>query len=314
MIFLLIVCTLLAVIFAGGYYAYHTAFFSSGRARDDRHSDRDNGSLGSEVGQWIRQLRDRPCEPVSIRSFDGLELFGRYYPLHDGAPLFIGFHGYHSSSFVDFSGGSQLIDQLGCNLLLVDQRAHGKSGGHTITFGIKERWDVVEWVRYALERFGPETKIILMGVSMGAATVLMASDLDLPDNVRGIIADCPYSSPKAIIRKVAKQRGIPDGLAWPFVKIGAKVYGGFDIDETDAARAVKAAQTPILILHGEADGFVPCEMSDLTAENPARVTRHTFPNADHGLSFLTDSNRYRQLVTEFVCNVLLERNKHSENR
>ena len=258
-----------------------------------------------EMARIYHQLNDRTCEFVTIFSHDGLKLSGRYYHVKDGAPLDIGFHGYRSSCLTDFSGGSELSFQLEHNVLLVDERAHGKSEGRSITFGIQERQDVLSWVDYAVERFGEDTKILLYGVSMGAATVLMASDLDLPENVKCIIADCPYSSPEKIIRKVAVQMGISDRLAWPFVKIGAKIYGGFDISETDAARAVKNAKVPILILHGEADGFVPCEMSEeVYLSNTEKVQRYTFPGADHGISHLVDTPRYRQIVTEFIQKVL----------
>ena len=94
---------------------------------------------------------------------------------------------------------------------------------------------------------------------MGAATVLMAAGLDLPENVKGIIADCPYSSPGDIIRKVARDMHMPDRLAWPFVKIGGRVYGGFDVDEMAAGRARQHANVTILLLHGLMDSFVPCE-------------------------------------------------------
>ena len=306
MVLLILLCIVVAVLLGGGYYAYRVAFFSPKNDRDRIPST--NGHqydpYREEMARVFKLLQDRPCEFVTIQSYDGLTLSGRYYHTKDGAPLDIGFHGYRSSPMTDFSGGSELSINLGHNVLLVDERAHGKSQGKTIAFGIKERWDVLSWVYYALERFGMDTKIVLYGVSMGAATVLMASDLDLPENVKGIIADCPYSSPKAIIRKVAKQMGLPAWLAWPFVKIGAKVYGGFDIDETDAARAVKNTKTPIMIIHGESDGFVPCEMSDIVSENPECVTRYTFPGADHGISYLVDGDRYKKLVTEFMQNVL----------
>ena len=264
MIFILLLCVVLLVLLGGGYYAYRVAFFSpmKDRERIPSTSGHQYDPYREEMARIYHQLNDRPCEFVTIFSHDGLKLSGRYYHVKDGAPLDIGFHGYRSSCLTDFSGGSELSFQLKHNVLLVDERAHGKSEGRTITFGIQERQDVLSWVDYAVERFGGDVKILLYGVSMGAATVLMASELDLPENVKGIIADCPYSSPEKIIRKVAVQMGISDRLAWPFVKIGAKVYGGFDISETDAARAVKNAKVPILIIHGEADGFVPCEMSE----------------------------------------------------
>ena len=301
-LFLFLLCAVAAILLMGGYYTYRIAFYSPKKGRDkiSTFASHKYDPYRKEINRLFCQLSDRPYEEVSIVSFDGLTLFGRYYHVKDGAPLDIGFHGYRSSALTDFAGGSELSFSMGHNLLLVDERAHGRSEGRAITFGIQERWDADSWVRYAVERFGADIEIILYGISMGAATVLMAAGLDLPENVKGIIADCPYSSPRDIIRKVAKDMHMPDRLSWPFVKIGGRVYGGFDVDETDAARAVKQAKVPILIIHGESDSFVPCEMSDIVSENPALITRCTFPGADHGFSYLVDTPRYRKIVTDFV--------------
>lgn len=310
MIYLLILlCLAAAALLAGGFYTYRVAFFSPKKGRDkiSAFTSHKYDPYRKEINRLFCQLSDRPCEDVSIESFDGLTLFGRYYHVRDGAPLDIGFHGYRSSALTDFAGGSELSFSMGHNLLLVDERAHGRSQGRTISFGILERQDVVRWADYAANRFGKDTPIFLYGLSMGAATVLMASDLKLPPNVKGIIADCPYASAKDIIRKVARDMHLPDRLAWPFVRIGARLFGGFDIDETDACRAVKNAKVPILIIHGESDSFVPCEMSDIVSVNPALVSRHTFPGADHGFSYLVDTPRYRKVVTEFVEKALSEK-------
>ena len=129
---------------------------------------------------------------------------------------------------------------MGFNLLMVDERACCRSEGHTITFGIEERYDVLSWIRYAIGRFGQEKKILLGGISMGAGTILMASQMDLPPQVKGIIADCPFTSPEAIIRKVIRDLKISDQLTWPLVKLGARLYGHLDLDRwADAAEAVK---------------------------------------------------------------------------
>ena len=144
-----------------------------------------------------------PYEQVYITSFDGTKLAARYYHLSDSAALQIQFHGYRSTAVRDFSGGFQLAQKMGRNLLVVDQRASGKSEGTTICFGIKEKYDCLEWIKYALERFG-DIPIMLTGVSMGGATVLMASELDLPENVKCIVSDCPYTSPYEIIAREFK--------------------------------------------------------------------------------------------------------------
>ncbi len=300
------VLLLLAAILAIAGFAYRITCFSpkAGREKIPSATGDQYTPYREEMKRIFQQLRDRPCEFVTVTSHDGLTLSGRYYHTADGAPLSIGFHGYRSSYITDFSGGSELILQMGHNLLLIDERAHGKSQGHSIAFGIQERHDVQIWTQWAVDRFGPEVQILLYGVSMGGATVLMASNLPLPQNVKGIIADCPYSSAEAIIRQVGQKAGYPTNILWPFVWLGARLFGGFDLTETTAGEALKAARVPVLIIHGEADNFVPCEMSDLASCNPALITRHTFPGADHGISYLVDTPRYHQIVKEFVKNIL----------
>lgn len=306
MFILFLLIALSAVFFGGAYYAYRVAFFAPAENRDKAPSVKGTAydPYREEMRRIYRALKDRPFETVTVTSHDGLTLSGRYYHNCDGAPLDLCFHGYRSSSLTDFSGGCELCFDMGHNVLLVDQRAHGASGGRTITFGIKERRDVLTWVQYCLDRFGEDVKIVLQGVSMGGATVLMASEFDLPLNVRGIIADCPFSRPMDVILHVGKSMPVPDWLIKPFVTLGARIFGGFDINEMDAFRAVEMAKLPILILHGEADTYVPCTMSDVYSCNRRMVQRHTFPGAEHGISYLVDTQRYQKIVREFLDKVL----------
>ena len=307
MILLILLVLLLIFVFGGSYYAYRIAFYNP-PADPDKAPSLD-GSIyepyRQEITRLYRQIRDRECETVTIYAEDGLKLFGRYYHVKDGAPVDICFHGYRSRPFTDFAGGSEMSFEMGHNVLLVDQRAHGRSEGRTISFGIRERWDVLNWVDYCVKRFGSNTQILLYGVSMGAATVLMASGLELPANVRGIIADCPYSVPLDIILHVGKSNPLPQWLIRPFIIIGAKVFGGFDIREADAVRAVANANIPILMIHGESDSFVPPAMSEAAQlANTSVVIRETFPGAGHALSYLSNTSRYRQIVCDFVNHIL----------
>lgn len=292
---------------AGAYGFYRYIFYSPvGKQNDDRALPLPSKSEEADrrALELIDALNARPYERVSITSFDGLRLNGRYYHVREGAPLFIMCHGYRGTPSRDFSGGADICFASGRNVLLIEERAHCGSEGHTISFGINERRDCADWCRWAAERFG--VPIILVGISMGAATVLMASALDLPENVRGIIADCPYTSPQAIIRKVGAAQGIPVSLALPLAKLGARIFGGFSLDTpADAAEAVRHARIPILLLHGDADDFVPCDMSrEIAAANPALIEFHTFPGAWHGASYLVDTGRYTRLVNGFCERVL----------
>lgn len=309
MFLIVLLCITAAILIGGAYYAYRIAFFSPGKDRDHVPSPKEAqyDPYREEMKRIYYQLHDRPCEFVSIWSDNGLKLSGRYYHVEDGAPLDICFHGYRSHAFTDFSGGSELSFQMGHNVLLIDQRAHGKSEGRTISFGILERRDVLSWVEYAIERFGTDVQILLFGVSMGGATVLMASDLELPENVKGIISDCPYANAMDIILDVAKKTDMPfpQWLIKPFVVMGARIFGGFDILETDAIRGVQNSRVPILLIHGEDDRYVPCTMSEgVAAANPDIVCRHTFPTAAHGISYLVDTPRYHRIVKEFMKKVL----------
>lgn len=304
---ILLFCAAALVMLIGAYYAYRIAFYSPIGTRDQVVNPKDPqyDPYRSEMQRIYRQLKDRPYETVTIHAQDGLFLSGRYYHVKDGAPLDICFHGYRSHAFTDFSGGAELSMAMGHNLLLADQRAHGKSQGRTISFGILERLDVLCWVEFAIRRFGSDVKILLYGVSMGGATVLMSSDLELPMNVKGIVADCPYAKPLDIILYVGKDTSFPRWLVKPFTVLGAKIYGGFDLLETDAVRAVRQTKVPVLLIHGEADKYVPCFMSEeIEKANPQMVRRFTFPDAAHGISYLTDTPRYHRIVKEFACNVL----------
>lgn len=306
MVYLIFLCLAAAVGLAGAFYAYRTAFYSPGKGRGEIKPIKGENydPYRPEMRRIYQQLKDRPCEFVTVTSHDGLTLSGRYYHVKDGAPLDICFHGYRSAALVDFSGGSELSFRMEHNVLLVDQRAHGNSQGRTITFGILERQDLLRWVAYAVERFGADVDILLFGVSMGGATVLMASELDLPPNVRGIVADCPYASPLDIILHVGQKTSLPAWLIRPFAIAGAKIFGGFDLAECNAREAVKHTPVPILIIHGQADSFVPEKMSDIAEANPNMVTRHTIPGADHGISYLVDRETYSCLVADFMKTVL----------
>ena len=290
------------------YGVYKFAFDSPNQTQnDDLHVAKtpQMTERAKKIRSMIEEARSIPFERVYITSHDGLKLSGRYYHQQDGAPLDICFHGYRGTPARDFSGGIQIMLREGHNVLMIEERAHLQSEGHTITFGIKERYDALDWIQYALQRFGEDTRIILVGISMGAATVLMASELELPGQVKGIVADCPYTSPEAIIKKVCKDMKVPGGLGGFLALTSARLFGGVNLREASAIEAVPHLKVPVLLIHGDHDHFVPCDMSrELYAANPEKIRLEIFPGAGHGLSFLLDPERYEQLVREFSQKVL----------
>jgi len=250
--------------------------------------------------KWAVETRALPQEEVSITSFDGLRLYGKYYEYAPGAPIELMFHGYRGAAERDLAGGVQRCFKVGRSALIVDQRCAGKSEGSVITFGINEHRDCLAWLDFMLEKFGPDVKIILTGISMGASTVLIAGGQPLPENVIGILADCGFTSAKAIICSVIRQMGLPPKLAYPFVKLGARLFGHFDLEEVDAISAVKNCKVPVIFYHGDADDYVPCSMSRENYDAcPTRKRLVLIPGAGHGLSYPIAPEYYRSTLKEF---------------
>ena len=248
------------------YICFRMAFYSPRKVKKNSNEfDIPPGKIYEPFREtmvnWIKEVRDMPYEDMFIKSFDGLSLHAKYYEYAPGAEIELMFHGYRGTAERDLCGGVQRCFALGRSALVVDQRASGKSDGEVISFGVNESKDCLAWVEHCVKHFGPDVRIILTGISMGGATVLMAGGKELPPNVVGILADCGYSSAKAIICEVIRGMKLPAFLVYPFVKLGAKLFGHFNLEETPPIEAVKKCKVPVIFFHGENDDFVPCSMS-----------------------------------------------------
>ena len=299
-----IVAAVLLFVLAASAVCFFLVFYSAPRKDPGDRIDIPDGEIyevyREQMEAWVRQTRQMPQEDVSIRSFDGLTLRGKYYEYAPGAPIELMIHGYRGSSERDMSGGVQRAFRLGRSALIIDQRASGRSEGNVITFGVREHRDCLAWVDFMVKKFGPDVKIILTGISMGASTVLMASGQELPENVIGILADCGYTSAREIIHKILRQIHLPIRLVYPFVKLGARLFAGFDLEQADARKAVQNCTRPVIFYHGDGDDFVPWEMSrDNHAACPSRKKLVIIPGAGHGLSFPADQERYVAELREF---------------
>ena len=261
------------------------------------------GRYGDRLAACAIAFDAMEAEPVSIQSFDGLRLCGRFFPAEHPRATMVMMHGYHSSPGIDFGCVAEYLrDDLHLNLLLAHQRAHGESEGEYITFGVRERFDCRDWARYAAARCGKDLPILLYGLSMGGATVLMAGGLDLPENVAGIVADCGFTTPRAIFAHVLhRATRLP---RWPFVPLFGlftRWFAGFGIDEASTLEALAKNRRPVLLIHGEEDDFVPVTMS---LQNYAACRGEkmllTVKGAAHGLSCLVEETACRERITAFL--------------
>ena len=254
---------------------------------------------------WMKEVRQLPCREITTTSQDGLTLYGKYYEYSPNAPVELMFHGYRGSAERDLCGGVQRAFSLGHSVLIVDQRAAGHSDGNVISFGYNESKDCLQWVDKAIEELGPDVKLILTGISMGASTVLMAAGNPLPTNVVAVLADCGYTSAKEIIQKVCRQMKLPVALAYPFVRLGGILFGRFDPNAADATAALANCKVPVIFAHGDADDFVPCEMSRANFDAcPTKKKLVIIPGAGHGLCYLADPEGYWAQLKEFFDSLI----------
>ena len=304
-IVLIVLAAIAFIVIVFAYVSFRLTFYAASRKPLPKGEyDVPEGEIYEEFREqmieWQKSLAETKCKTFEICSRDGLTLRGRYYEYAPGAPLEIMFHGYRGNPMRDLGGGVERCFNLQRNTLIVSQRAHGESDGHVIGFGYYEKYDCLDWVNFAVHHFGDNQKIILTGISMGAATVLMASGEKLPDNVVCVLADCGYSSTRGIIRKVLKDIHLPAPIVYPFVRLGAIIFAGFDPNKCNPIDAVKNAKVPIIFIHGDNDDFIPCQMSqDMYDACPTEKAMYVCKGAGHGLAFPKDQQGYYAAVRDF---------------
>lgn len=236
---------------------------------------------------------------VSIKTFDGLNLnayFSRNPSSHD---YLIFMHGYTDSP-KDASSYAMHFADMGWNVLVPGQRGHGWSDGKFIDMGAFACRDTVEWAKFIVSQ-DPDAKILLYGVSMGCATVTMATGLDLPLNVRGCVADCGFSS---IYKQFAVRLGdfhVPEFPGMFFARNLVRIKIGYDMKKCSSVEAVKKSVTPTLFIHGDADTYVPFSMlEEIYTAAQCPKEKLVVSHAGHAESAFTEPELYWSTVDSFV--------------
>ena len=228
------------------------------RPKEKNKKKNEHKEVSEELLRRRKEFESYKKEEVEITSFDGLKLRGYFIPNQIQNKVIILCHGYHSSAFHETTNGYNYYD-LGYSLLCIDQRAHGRSEGKYIGMGILERKDVLYWIKFILNKCGEDTSIILEGVSMGASTVMMASELVDSKNVKGIIADCGYTT----VRDEFKHLISPHFAKLNMFVFGLymKIFAKYSMDDASAVKSLSNSFIPLLLIHGGQDDFVPTKFS-----------------------------------------------------
>lgn len=290
-------------------------FYRRTMKRNHAKVERTMKMSGTDWNQYMGLMQTRKeymlsqvHKEISMQSEDGLKLHATYFPSKDEKKVVICFHGYTSQGMSDFIGLSDYYLKHGYGMLLPDARAHGKSEGEYIGFGCLDRKDALGWINWIIEQCGEDVQILLHGTSMGGATVLMTSGLKLPKQVKGIVSDCGFTSPKEVFTHVLHSMyHLPAYPLMPIADWMNRKKAGYGMDECNAAREVKKAKVPILLIHGDADTFVPCEMCEEIYKNCAsQKTKLIIKGAAHAESYYKDMEAYEQALDQFLDKVMPE--------
>lgn len=261
----------------------------------------DMSEIMSYVAASAERLKNKPHKNIFITGNDGVKLVGHWYCPQNPKRVIIAMHGWRSSWCQDFGLIADFWFNNDCAVLFAEQRGQGDSGGEYMGFGLLERYDCYDWINWVNERMGSNLPIYLGGLSMGATTVLMTSGFSLTKNVKGIIADCGFTSPGEIWKHVVK-----NNLHLPYEIYGALANElcrkriNVSSDEYSTIQALQNSKTPVLFIHGTEDNFVPIQM---TYENykacASPKTLFVVPGAGHGMSYIWDKKGYETATKTF---------------
>ena len=304
---------LLLICFLFGFIAANAAGLFMGNIIYNEMCVRHSRLHANNTGRWQQILENgktsRNWQDIRMPSRFGYSLTGTFIPnpqTTDKTLIFL--HGFSESRLAGLSYLNIYLN-AGYNLLLVDSRAHGESGGLSVTWGVYEKHDVDQWVDWLRHRF-PKGTIGMHGISMGAATALLHAGLNESNKrVSFYIADSAYSDLESLLADQMSQRlqlpgNIPPQVLLPYANAVTYLRARFTFGAASPLRVVQQVTTPVLYIHGEADRLVPASMSQqLYSMTKGQRQIQLFPRADHVSSIYTDRSRYRTVVQGFARSI-----------
>ena len=266
----------------------------------------DSYALASQMmAEGLDWLDTHTLEDIHVTSYDGLQLHA--WLLRAAQPsdnYVICVHGYHSAPRMDYGSSVRFLHECGYNVILPDNRSHGQSEGHFCGFSYLDSRDCISWCRYIEARFGLNSRVLLLGISMGGATVLSAAgDKELPSCVRGVVSDCAFSSGWDELAYQMKQLfNLPTFPILHTVDLMLRIFAGYSLRKNTAVQCAKNINGPLLIIHGRADDFVPTRMASEIYEAAACDKRLLLVDgAKHGISYCVAPELYREAIRDLMA-------------
>ena len=303
---------IIAILLSGAYgvgtyfvnYALSPASESDQRVVDEEDEIKLTGDVQQQIddnadAEFIKGVDfENKTRPMIVSQDDSLRLKGQYLDHDNVHQWVILIHGYKSSNENMMSYGATYYEH-GYNVVLPDNRAHGKSDGEYIGMGWLDKDDIACWVNWIIEKDN-QAQIILHGVSMGGATVMMASGDHLP-HVVGYIEDCGYTSVWDVFQYHIPMEKWQSEIALHMASVVTRIRAGYALEDVSPLKQVQKSQVPILFIHGSEDDFVPCEMvNTLYQSATCPKEKLIIEGAGHAQSCSTDSKTYYSTIFQFI--------------
>ncbi len=298
---------LLVLALAAGCFIGNMAFEEFRAAPWDKVLGIENHS--HDVKQMRQLEKERDWEPVRVNALDGTILRGTYIADGRGShQTVILLHGLYQNRMMCLPYVS-IYRNLGYNVLLIDQRGHGESGGEHTDWGLSEIDDLTQWVQWLHERDGA-MKIGLHGISLGAAMALLYAGSERGDSLSFVVADSSYGNIIALGREKLRQAAQDERAVWgynlldPFFQAAMLFHTHKLVSNIEPAQAVRFIKAPVLFLHGGQDTLVPVQTVQSLYDNCGSADKHVyiFKDSPHAVGIETDTAAYRRVVTRFLQN------------
>lgn len=303
-----VIILFLLIDFVLSFYFYHLAIERGPKEFLQGNDDLEVSTEAMNVfleGDWRDWVSHQDFEELDMTSRDGLALKG--YLLEAKQPtnkVVVMAHGYLGRGSDMGLFGQYYYEELGYNVFTADARGHGESEGDYVGFGWHDRIDYVDWINRLINRFGPDVEIVLHGLSMGGATVLMTSGEALPDQVKAVISDSPYTSVYDMFAyQMSRMYHLPAFPVLDSTSFVTQMKAGYSLRKASALEQVEKAELPILYIHGNEDTFVPTRMSKKLYEhtkNKEEAELMIVDGAGHGEAFVIDRDKYVKKLTIFL--------------
>lgn len=299
------VLLLLILAFLGfEYYVYKRVFYSPHKGQNDEFATfahmKGIADLAGKATELVKELLKVPSEDLYVTSHDKLKLHAYFYKSEGSKDYVVYFHGFRRTARRSFAGRALDLLKAKKNVILVDERAHGLSKGHKMTYGKKEQYDVVTWVNYIQQKFGKDVNITIIGISMGATALLAAAD-KIDVKVK-IIADSPYMSTKDVVKRVLAGKKLNPKVGYFFISLASIIYCHTSM-KLNVVDNIHNSKNKILILYGTADSYVPYTVIEAVFfNNKDHVKLELFDGVGHGIAYNRATEQYRKAMFDFINN------------